>query len=44
MMEEGIERIRKSKRILVRADKSKNINQVSPYEYEQILNKITESL
>ena len=35
---------RKSGKIWVREHKSKNIYQVSPYEYEQILNnKITES-
>ena len=38
------ERIKKSKEVSARADKSKNIYLVSPYEYEQILNnKITES-
>ena len=39
-----IERIRKSRKFWVRSDKSNNIYQVSPQEYEQILNdKITES-
>ena len=39
-----IKRMRKSGKMLVRVNKSKNIYQVSPCEYEQILNdKITES-
>ena len=43
-MRGDIEWIRKSKKIWVRADKSKNIYQVIPCEYEQILNnKIMES-
>ena len=43
-MREDIERIRKSKKVWVRSDKSNNIYQVSPHEYERILNdKITES-
>ena len=37
------EQMRKSRKIWVRADKSENIYQVRPYEYEQILSKITES-
>ena len=43
-MREDIEHIKKSKKIWVRSDKSNNIYQVNPYEYERILNdKITES-
>ena len=39
-----IERIRKSRKIWVRSNKSNNIYQVSPHGYERILNdKITES-
>ena len=37
-MKGDIERMRKPGKIWVRADKSKNIYQVSSYEYEQILN------
>ena len=43
-MKGDIERIRKSRKVLDRGNKSNNIYQVSPHEYEQILNnKITES-
>ena len=43
-MREDIERIRKSRKVWVRSDKSNNIYQVSPHEYERILNdKTTES-
>ena len=43
-MRADIERIRKSRKIWVRSNKSNNIYQVSPHEYERILNdKITES-
>ena len=43
-MREDIEHIKKSKKVWVRSNKSNNIYQVSPYEYERILNdKITES-
>ena len=43
-MKEDIERIRKSRKVWVRCDKSNNIYEVSPHEYERILNdKITES-
>ena len=43
-MRGDIEQIGKSKKVWVWADKSKDIYQVSPYEYEQILNnRITES-
>ena len=43
-MREDIERIKKSRKVWVRSDKSNNIYQVSPHEYERILNaKITES-
>ena len=43
-MRKDIERIKKSKEIWVRSDKSNNIYQVNPYEYERILNdKITVS-
>ena len=43
-MREDIERIRKLRKVWVRSDKSNNIYQVSPHEYERILNdKITES-
>ena len=42
-MRGDIEWIRKSRKIWVRAHKSKNIYQISACEYEQILNKITES-
>ena len=43
-LREDIERIRKSRKIWVRSDKSSNIYQVSPHEYERILNdRITES-
>ncbi len=37
-LREDIERIRKSRKIWVRSDKSNNIYQVSPHEYERILN------
>ena len=37
-MREDIERIRKLRKVLVRLDKSNNIYQVSPHEYERILN------
>ena len=42
-MRGDIECIKKSKKIWIRTEKSNNIYQVSPCEYEQILNKITES-
>ena len=43
-MRGDIERIRKLRMIWVRVDKSNNIHQVSPCEYEQIFdNKISES-
>ena len=43
-MREDIEHINKSSKVWVRSDKSNNIYQVSPHEYERILNdKITES-
>ena len=43
-MREEIERIRKSKKVWVRAIRSKDIYRVSQHDYEQILNnKITES-
>ena len=35
--------MRKSGKIWVRADKSKTKYQISPYDYDQILDKITES-
>ena len=42
-MKANIQLMRKSEKICVRPDKSKNIYKVNPYEYEQILkNKITE--
>ena len=43
-MREDIKHIRKSRKVWFRSDKSNNIYQVSPHEYERILNdKITES-
>ena len=43
-LREDIERIRKSRKVWVRSDKSNKTYQVSPHEYERILNdKITES-
>ena len=43
-MMEDIEHIRKSRKVWFRSDKSDNIYQVSPHEYERILkDKITES-
>ena len=43
-LREDIERIRKSRKVWVRSDKSNKTYQVSPHEYERVLNdKITES-